>query len=75
VIIGFSPPEGSKVIVDGDGRVLIVFDEKQTRLDLWKARMHCWVTEGFTAEEFHANRPLDSKPLILTHRNKLTQRV
>lgn len=70
MIIGINIPEGAKVKVS-NGKVVIVFDENKTKMDLWKAHFDLWVTEGNKFEDFH-NLPVeDHKVLELTHKNKL----
>jgi hypothetical protein len=71
MIVGLSIPEGSKVQVK-NGKILIVFDENETKMDLFKARLDVWATEGNTFGDFSNNKALDNKGLVLSHKNKLT---
>lgn len=71
MIIGLGLPEGAKTITLND-RVLIVFDEKLSKRDLWKARLDLWLTEGNTVEEFYDNKLLNKQQAItITHKNKV----
>ena len=71
MIIGLGLPEGAKTITLND-RILIVFDEKLSTRDLWKARLDLWLTEGNTVEEFYDNKLLNKQQAItITHKNKV----
>ncbi|MBD7970300.1 hypothetical protein [Paenibacillus gallinarum] len=70
MILGVNIPDGANVEIS-NGKVHFIFDEKDTRRDLWKARFEIWVTEGKTVNDFQLNPPHENKGLILTYRNKL----
>lgn len=70
MILGISIPDGAKVEVTNN-IVHIIFDEKETKRDLWNARFDLWVTNGGSVKEFRDNAPLDSKGVVLNRRNKL----
>jgi ribosomal protein L6P/L9E len=70
MILGISIPDGARVEVVGN-KVQIIFDEKETTRDLWKARFDMWLTEGESVSDFQNNKTLDNKGMILTVRNKL----
>jgi hypothetical protein len=75
MVLGISLPNGAKVEVQDD-KVLIIFDEKSSARDLWKARFDLWLTLGGTKEEFIQNEVLNksSRAVIISHRNSLSLR-
>lgn len=71
MILGIQLPVDAKVEVTSGGKLLIIFDEKKTNMDLWKAHLDMWVTEGESQQEFFDNKSSDNKVIELTHKNKL----
>ena len=72
MILGISIPKDAKII-NTDDKVLICFDEKNTNMDLWKARFELWLTHGNTQEDFSHNDLLNkkSKAITIKHNNQL----
>lgn len=72
MLLGISIPKDTKIINTGD-KVLISFNEKSTKRDLWKARFELWLTEGETEKDFIDNDLLNkkSKAITITHSNKI----
>lgn len=75
MILAIDIPKDAKIIVEsGGGKVFIIFNEKDTRMDLWKASFTAWLTEGMSIKEFIVNKLLSSKRIEISHRNKLSMK-
>lgn len=71
MIIGIDLPQGARIEHSEDGnKVLIVFDEENTRMDLWKARLGVFLTEGQSESDFFGSKTLDHCTIEIGHRNK-----
>jgi hypothetical protein len=72
MIIGIDIPKGAEVVIDkGNEKVLIMFDERKTKMDLWKARFSIWLTIGNTVKEFYENYALTTGAMVVTNNDKL----
>lgn len=71
MVLAFDIPKGAEIVVES-GKVFIIFDEKETRMDLWKASFIAWLTEGMSVKEFYANKLLTNKRVEISHKNKLS---
>lgn len=72
MILGISIPKNAKII-NVDDKVLISFDEKETKTDLWKGRFELWLTEGRTRDDFIFNDLINKKSqaITITHDNQI----
>lgn len=71
MILGIDIPTGASVSVE-NGKIIIVFDEKETKHDLWKMSVVMWLTDGKHSSEFWSNNTLSSKRLEVSNRNKIS---
>lgn len=74
MIFGVSIPRNAEV-KQLDDKVLIIFDKKDTKVDLWDAVFHLWLTEGETVEDFIQNDLLDDGRIEISSEDKFKKKI